>query len=53
MAKYCDDCGTKYSNGVCPNCNELEHEEIHNRVFFEDVDIHIQNHKFEHGSGDD
>lgn len=19
---HCDDCGTKYSNGVCPNCHE-------------------------------
>lgn len=19
---YCEDCGTKYSNGLCPNCHE-------------------------------
>lgn len=22
MSKYCEDCGTKYSDGCCPNCHE-------------------------------
>lgn len=22
MAHYCEDCGTKFSNGLCPNCHE-------------------------------
>lgn len=21
-SKYCQDCGTKYSEGMCPNCHE-------------------------------
>lgn len=22
MSKHCKDCGTKYSDGMCPNCHE-------------------------------
>lgn len=22
MSKYCDDCGTRISDGICPNCSE-------------------------------
>ena len=22
MSEYCDDCGTKLSEGICPNCSE-------------------------------
>ena len=22
MARYCEDCGTRYSDGYCPNCHE-------------------------------
>lgn len=22
MSKHCDDCGTKLSDGICPNCHE-------------------------------
>lgn len=22
MSKYCDDCGTRLSDGICPNCCE-------------------------------